>query len=326
MQLRVVLSIFLVTLCCYSVVYGECPEDENWTASWTDAFGNTTYTLEAPCKAYIDIPFNITATVTEGNPDCQDNWVASFWAIIDNGEVIDGCTDCQNSIWVENGQWQKVIERTYYSGTPVDHEIRFQFTDLGECSGFHQAEGSVIGNTTVIYLTITTSYLPPGAIGIPYNQALTATGGVPPYTWSITSGTLLPNGLTLNNSTGVISGTPATEGTYSFIVQVMDTVSSTAIKNLSITIYLSQEDLPVKVSDSYYPTVQEAYDTCSDGDIIQIRDMDIYEEDIYFDHDVSITIKGGYNYDFTSNTSYTRIHGNITISRGTVVTENIIIQ
>lgn len=148
MKPRAFILTILTILFFSSVIYGECPEGSNWVASWTDAWGNTTYTLEAPCKVYIGIPFNITATVTEGNPYCQDNWVGSFWAIIDNSVVIDGCIDCQNSIWVENGQWQTVIERTY-EGTPIDHEISFQFKDHGECSGFHHAEGSVVGNTTV---------------------------------------------------------------------------------------------------------------------------------------------------------------------------------
>jgi len=146
------LKVFLLTLTTMlffgSVVYGECPEGSNWLASWTDVWGNTTYSLEAPCKVYIGESFTITTTVTEANPYCQNDWVGSFWAIIDNGEVIDGCIDCQNSIWVVDGQWQRIITRTY-EGTPVDHLIEFQFKDHGECSGFHHAEGSVIGNITV---------------------------------------------------------------------------------------------------------------------------------------------------------------------------------
>lgn len=148
MKAKVFLLSLLTILFFSSAVYGECPEGSNWVESWTDAWGNTTYTLEAPCKVYIDIPFNITATVTETNTYCQNDWVGSFWAIIDNGMIIDGCIDCQNSIWVTDGQWQRVIERTY-TGTPVDHMITFQFKDHGECSGFHHADGAVIGNITV---------------------------------------------------------------------------------------------------------------------------------------------------------------------------------
>ena len=175
----------------------------------------------------------------------------------------------------------------------------------------------------VIPLTVTTSSLPAGIVGKPYNRTLIAMGGIPPYIWSITSGNL-PDGLNLNSSTGVISGLPTTEGSYNFVVQTTDTVASTAIKNLSIIIYLSQ-DLPVKVSSSYYSSVQDAYDACSDGDTIQIQDANIYE-DLVFDHDISITLKGGYNSDFTSNASYTMIHGTMTFEYGTVEVKNIIVQ
>lgn len=51
--------------------------------------------------------------------------------------------------------------------------------------------------------------LPSGTVGVAYSFTLTATGGVLPYTYSITSGSL-PVGLSLNGSTGLISGTPTT--------------------------------------------------------------------------------------------------------------------
>ncbi len=57
-------------------------------------------------------------------------------------------------------------------------------------------------------LSITTTTLPNGAEGQSYSTILAATGGVPPYRWSITSGSL-PTGLSLNGSTGAISGTPS---------------------------------------------------------------------------------------------------------------------
>jgi len=86
-------------------------------------------------------------------------------------------------------------------------------------------------------LTITTASLPGGQVNVAYSQTLAATGGLAPYTWSI-SGGALPAGLTLNAATGVISGTPTAQGTSNFTVKVTDSeapaVSQTA--NLSITI------------------------------------------------------------------------------------------
>jgi len=89
---------------------------------------------------------------------------------------------------------------------------------------------------TALPLSITTSSLPNGAINAPYSQTLQASGGVQPYTWSINSGSLPPN-LTLNPSTGEISGIAGTtEASYHFIAQVTDSVYGTASRELSITI------------------------------------------------------------------------------------------
>ncbi len=65
-----------------------------------------------------------------------------------------------------------------------------------------------------------------GQVGVPYNSSLVATGGTPPYQFSISSGSL-PGGLTLNSSTGAITGTPMTAGTFSFTATVSDSTSPT---------------------------------------------------------------------------------------------------
>jgi len=70
-------------------------------------------------------------------------------------------------------------------------------------------------------LGITTSALPGGTVGMAYNASLAAIGGTGTKTWSVVSGTL-PAGLSLNASTGVISGTPTAQGTSTFTVQVQD--------------------------------------------------------------------------------------------------------
>ena len=82
-------------------------------------------------------------------------------------------------------------------------------------------------------VTITTDTLPDGKVGEAYSQTLTATGTTP-ITWNISGGDL-PDGLTLNETIGKISGTPTTAGTSTFTVKATNSAGSDT-KELSITI------------------------------------------------------------------------------------------
>jgi hypothetical protein len=76
--------------------------------------------------------------------------------------------------------------------------------------------------------------LPDGALSNAYKYTELATGGVGSYTWSISSGSL-PSGLSINSSTGAITGTPTTSNNYSFTVQVTDG-THTATKSSTIKV------------------------------------------------------------------------------------------
>ena len=83
-------------------------------------------------------------------------------------------------------------------------------------------------------LTITTAPgLPNGTIGVSYSVTVSAAGGTPPYTWSVIAGSL-PTGLTLNSSTGTISGLASSSGTFPFTLQVTDSASVTATKQFTL--------------------------------------------------------------------------------------------
>jgi hypothetical protein len=84
-------------------------------------------------------------------------------------------------------------------------------------------------------LGITSSSLPGGRVGTSYLTTLAATGGIPPYTWSVVGGTL-PAGLSLNASSGAISGTPSAQ-----------------VSNTSLTFHVADSDKPAKTNTAILP-------------------------------------------------------------------------
>ena len=104
-------------------------------------------------------------------------------------------------------------------------------------------------------LGITTSSLPAGTVGVAYSQALAASGGSPPYSWSLFSGAL-PGGLNLS-AAGTISGTALSSGFLGFTVQVADSVGTKTTKAFAIQI----QPAPVQITTSSLPvsTVGASY-------------------------------------------------------------------
>jgi hypothetical protein len=91
----------------------------------------------------------------------------------------------------------------------------------------------VVSSGSVPPLVITTTSLPFGQIFQAYNAQITATGGEPAYSWSLSSGSL-PSGVTLNASTGLISGTPTVSGTFNFTVMVRDRGGRSASRSYKV--------------------------------------------------------------------------------------------
>lgn len=107
-------------------------------------------------------------------------------------------------------------------------------TDVNGCPG-SRAYTIVITNPGCPVIIVNPATLPPGIIGTPYNQTVSATGGAAPYTYSISAGAL-PNGLTLNGTSGIISGTPTTAGQSNFTVTATDANGCQGSRPYSIVI------------------------------------------------------------------------------------------
>jgi len=111
------------------------------------------------------------------------------------------------------------------------------------------ASASFDVTSAVSPLEVTTTSLPSGTVGTAYSATLSASGGTPPYTWSVSAGSV-PPGLSLLQS-GTISGTPTTSGTFSFTVKVTDSTGTSATADLSITIAPSSVTPPPPTTESF---------------------------------------------------------------------------
>jgi hypothetical protein len=119
------------------------------------------------------------------------------------------------------------------TGTPTaigSNSFTIQVTDSGNNTAMQAYSVPIYG-----LLTVTTTSLNAGVVGFAYNKPLASTGGSGGNVWSIPSGAL-PAGLSLNASTGTISGTPTAAGTSQFSIKVTDSNNDAATVNFSLTI------------------------------------------------------------------------------------------
>ena len=165
-------------------------------------------------------PYAFTLTASEGTPPYT-------WAIVSGflppGLTLDSATG--------------VI-----SGTPTSARVfRFDIR-VDDAQDTTATENFEI--TIVEPLTITSNpMLPPGTVGTPHGLTLTASGGTPPYTWSIVSGALAP-GLTLNSATGAIGGTPSLAGLFDFVALAADSAGDIVAEDFRLMIDIDQAVAP----------------------------------------------------------------------------------
>src|SRR5215472_15836823 len=149
--------------------------------------------------------------------------------------------------------------------TAGTYSFTFAVTDSSFPAKSASANMAITITAAAASLQITVSSLADGQTDTAYSASLVAIGGIAPYTWSLSSGSL-PAGLTLGSS-GQISGTPTTAGTSSFIVTVSDSSSpaQNTTANLSIAItagvaplQITTSSLPGGVANSSYSATESA--------------------------------------------------------------------
>ncbi|GAB3385469.1 hypothetical protein GCM10027432_18220 [Lysobacter fragariae] len=141
------------------------------------------------------------------------------------------------------------------SGTPTSGgTFNFTVTATDSSTGSGPFTGSRAYSLTVSAptLVLSPSTLPDGTLSTAYSQALATSGGIAPYAYAVTAGTL-PTGLSLSSS-GLLSGTPVTVGSFSFSVTATDSSSGTGPYTVTNAYTINISDL-VPIANAVSATV-----------------------------------------------------------------------
>jgi hypothetical protein len=202
----------------------------------------TTFALDSqqttPTPTPTVTPLMITTTsLPDGNKGT--NYTAYITANKGGGSSLDTWTIVSGTL--PNGLTMATsygIESTVISGTPKKVQTTNFTVQVQDSAGETATRAFSITIDKPSPLVITSPTPPPATVGTSYFTNLFASGGVQPYTWSITAGQL-PPGLALttgSNGGTTISGTPTTKGTFTFTETVTDSTGAQASQQFSITV------------------------------------------------------------------------------------------
>lgn len=135
-------------------------------------------------------------------------------------------------IWSTN--WGVVLQNGLFTAPSVSSPVRAVVMARSVKDSFNVAT-AVIDVLPQSALAIATNSLAAVSTGAPYSAALVAQGGTPPYQWRISRGSL-PRGLSLDHSSGTISGTALQTGSFGFTASVSDANSTSATRALLISV------------------------------------------------------------------------------------------
>jgi large repetitive protein len=226
-----------------------------FTVSASDANSNTgnraySITVAAPTltltpaslsAAAAATPYSVTFTGGGGTAPYSYSLISG---ILPTGITLNSATGVLSGTTVQSGSFP----------------ITMRATDSSTGTG---APFNIQGNYTLTVIAPTINLLPTtvpaGSVGVSYPAtAISASGGAVPYAYSITSGAL-PAGLSLDASSGALSGTPTAAGTFNFTVKAVDANSFSGSRAYSQTInaatlILSPSVLPAAAAENNYTT------------------------------------------------------------------------
>lgn len=188
------------------------------------ATGTAAYTIVVGAQAPVTNAVAVTVAANSNNNTVPLNITGGAATAVAVG------TAPQHGTAVASGTSITYTPTAGYSGTDT-----FTYTATNSSGTSTAATVTVTVSVPTLVFTPTSGALPAGVASSPYSQAISIAGGTAPYGYTATG---LPAGLSINSSTGTITGTPIATGSYTVVVKVVDAngVSGTASYSLNVTI------------------------------------------------------------------------------------------
>ncbi|NBW15963.1 MAG: hypothetical protein EBR82_49065 [Caulobacteraceae bacterium] len=204
----------------YALIYGPASSPRTYTSTGLSASTTYTYKVESINNTYTTTSAEVNATTqaaktVPGVPVPTTGTITGTSVVLNWSAVNDG-NDPPVTYYIEKedtfngGTYTQIATTTSltYTASSLTGSTDYRFRiRAGNASGY-SGYGSVVATTLAIPVWVTT-VMNVGTVSVAYSQTLNATGAT---SYSVQSGTL-PAGLSLNTSTGAITGTPTTNGT-----------------------------------------------------------------------------------------------------------------
>ncbi|HEY8208709.1 MAG TPA: putative Ig domain-containing protein, partial [Myxococcaceae bacterium] len=213
------------------------PQNVSLIVTATDANGKT---ASRPLTLGIYAPVSITSATTLPDAYTQTGYDVTLTRSGGKGTVI----------WIAGSGLPAGISLSidgHLTGSPSTSNPSPSTFSVTATDGNLRSDTRVFTLGTYDQPNIATTALADGTLNVVYSDQLAGTGGKPPLTWMLGSGSL-PNGLTLSSS-GLVSGTPSTAGGSNFVVTVTDANGRSRSSTVTCTVYsaltISTGALPV---------------------------------------------------------------------------------
>jgi uncharacterized protein (TIGR03437 family) len=243
------LSVSAAGVVTASVVTARTAANASFTLTVTDSAG-----ASANATLNVTVTSNTAPTLTYGNQS-----VAAGGSLTINPAAGPSDNGTLSSIVVQSqGSYAGTISVNNstgiisLSGAKPDGQYTITIRATDNCGAVTNATFTL--TVTCPTITVNPATLPNGTIGTAYNQTVSATGSTAPYSFMISAGAL-PNGLSLNPSSGAITGTPTTAAPFNFTIKATDTNGCPGMQQYTVNV---SQPTVVNVSAASYSDAQLA--------------------------------------------------------------------